>query len=96
MTTTVTINDTGTVDGTFTYSAARSGSVNSEAQFRVVINGNNGQTFNDTLSTFNDTGAVSHFVGGLPAGTYTVLVQGAVSEPIDIAACQLSAVGVES
>lgn len=96
MSTTVTINDTGTVDGTFTYSAARSGATNSETQFRVVINGNNGQTFNDTLSTFNDTGAVSHFVSGLPAGTYTVLVQAAVSQPINIAACQLSAVGVES
>lgn len=96
MSTTVTINNTGTVDGTFTYSASRSGGTNSETQFRVVINGNNGQTFNDTLSTFNDTGAVSHFVSGLPAGTYTVLVQAAASQPIDIAACQLSAVGVES
>lgn len=96
MSTTVTINDAGTVDGTFTYSAARSGGTNSEAQFRVVINGNNGQTFNDTLSTFNDTGAVSHSVNPLPAGTYTVLVQAAVSQPINIAACQLSAVGVES
>jgi hypothetical protein len=95
MSTTVTINDTGTVDGTFTYSAARSGAFNSESQFRVVINGNNGQTFNDTLSTFNDTGAVSHSVSGLPAGTYTVLVQAAVDQPINIAACQLSAVGVE-
>ena len=72
------------------------GPPNSESQFRVVINGNPGQTFNDTLSTFNDTGAVSHFVGALPAGTYTVLVQAAVTQPIDIAACQLSAVGVES
>ncbi len=96
MSTTVTINDTGTVDGTFTYSAARSGATNSEAQFRVVINGTPGQTFNDTLSTFNDTGAVSHSVSSLPAGTYTVLVEAAVTEPIDIAACQLSAVGVES
>jgi hypothetical protein len=96
MSTTVTINDTGTVDGTFTYSAARAGGTNSEAQFRVVINGNNGQTFNDTLSTFNDTGAVGHFVSGLPAGTYTVLVQAAVTQPINIAACQLSSVGVES
>lgn len=96
MSTTVTINDAGTVDGTFTYSAARSGATNSETQFRVVINGNNGQIFNDTLSTFNDTGAVSHFVQGLPAGTYTVLVQAAASQPINIAACQLSAVGVES
>lgn len=95
MSTTVTINDTGTIDGTFTYSAARSGTLNSETQFRVVINGNNGQIFNDTLSTFNDTGAVSHFVTGLPAGTYTVLVQAAASAPITIAACQLSAVGVE-
>jgi hypothetical protein len=95
MSTTVTINDTGTVDGTFTYSAARSGLLNSEAQFRVVINGNSGQTFNDTLSTFNDTGAVSHSVTGLPAGTYTVLVQASVDQPINIAACQLSAVGVE-
>lgn len=96
MTTTVTTNDIGTVDGTFTYSAARSGGTNAATQFRVVINGNNGQTFNDTLSTFNDTGAVSHFVTGLPAGTYTVLVQAAVTQPINIAACQLSAVGVES
>jgi len=96
MSTTVTINDTGTIDGTFTYSAARSGGTNSEVQFRVVINGNNGQTFNDTLSTFNDTGAVSHNVNALPAGTYTVLVQAAASQPITIAACQLSAVGVES
>ena len=96
MSTTVTINDVGVVDGTFTYSASRSGGVNSETQFRVVINGNNGQIFNDTLSTFNDTGAVSHSVPSLLAGTYTVLVQAAASEPIDIAACQLSAVGVES
>lgn len=96
MTTTVTINDTGTVDGTFTYSAARSGGTNSETQLRVVINGVNGQTFNDTLSTFNDTGVAAHSVSGLPAGTYTVLAQIAVSQPIDIAACQLSAVGVES
>lgn len=96
MSTTVTINDAGTVDGTFTYSAARSGATNSETQFRVVINGNNGQTFNDTLSTFNDTGAVSHFLTGLPAGTYTVLVEAAATQPITIAACQLSAVGVES
>ena len=96
MSTTVVINDTGVVDGTFTYSAARSGALNSETQLRVVINGNNGQIFNDTLSTFNDTGAVGHSVSGLPAGTYTVLVEAAVSEPILIAACQLSAVGVES
>lgn len=95
MSTTVTINDTGTVDGTFTYSALRAGEINANAQFRVVINGNNGQTFFDTLSTFNDTGAVGHSVSSLPAGTYTVLVQAAVDQPINIAACQLSAVGVE-
>ena len=96
MSTSVTINDVGTIDGTFTYSAARSGATNSEAQIRVVINGDNGQTFTDTLSTFNDTGAVSHYVAGLTAGTYTVIVEAAVSQPVDIAACQLSAVGVES
>lgn len=96
MSTTVTINDTGTVDGTFTYSALRSGGTNANAQFRVVINGINGATFLDTLSTFNDTGAVGHFVQGLPAGTYTVLVEAAVDQPIIITACQLSAVGVET
>lgn len=95
MSTTVTINDNGTVDGTFTYSALRAGGTNANAQFRVVINGINGETFLDTLSTFNDTGAVGHFVQGLPAGTYTVLVEAAVDQPITITACQLSAVGVE-
>lgn len=96
MTTTVTINDTGSIDGTLTYSALRAGGANSISQFRIVINGNNGTTFVDTLSTFNDTGAVSHFVSGLPAGTYTVLAQAAVDQPITVTACQLAAVGVET
>lgn len=95
LSTNVTINDTGTVDGTLIYSAARSGFTNSESQFRVVINGVNGLVFSDTLSTFNDTGGASFFVSGLPAGTYTVLAQCATSAPILIASCQLTAVGVE-
>lgn len=95
MTTTVTINDTGTVDGAFIYSAARSGGTNSDASFRIVINGTNGLTFMDTLSTFNDTGGASFFVSGLPAGTYSVVAQALVTQPITIASCQLTAVGVE-
>lgn len=95
MSTTVTLSDTGTIDGTLTYSALRSGGNNSTTQLRVVINGNSGQTFLDTLSTFNDTGAVSHSFGPLPAGTYTVLAEALVDEPITITACQLAAVGVE-
>ncbi len=95
LTTTVTINDTGTVDGNLIYSALRSGGTNSEAMFRVVINGTNGLVFNDTLSTFNDTGGASFFVESLPAGTYTVSAEASVSEPISITSCQLTAVGVE-
>lgn len=95
LSTTVTINDTGTVDGMLIYSASRSGFSNAETQFRVVINGTNGLTFSDTLSTFNDTGGASFFVSGLPAGTYTVLAQCATDNPINIASCQLTAVGVE-
>lgn len=96
MSTTVTINDTGTVDATFIYSAARSGAFNSEAQFRVTINGVNGLTFKDTLSTFNDTGGASFYVENLPAGTYSVSAQAAVDNAIVIASCQLTAVGVEN
>lgn len=95
MSNTVTLNDTGTIDAMFLYSAARSGFTNSEAQFRVVINGNNGQTFNDTFSTFNDTGGASHFVEGLAAGTYTITAQAAVSAGINIAACRLASVATE-
>lgn len=95
MSTTVSLSDTGTIDGTLTYSALRSGGVNSITDLRVVINGNNGQTFVDTLSTFNDTGAVSHSFGPLPAGTYTVLAEAQVDQPITITACQLAAVAVE-
>lgn len=96
MSTTVVLTDTGTVDGTFYYSALRSGATNAITQYRVVINGNNGQSYIDTLSTFNDTGAVAHFVAGLPAGTYTVLAQALTDQPITITSCQLTAVAVES
>jgi hypothetical protein len=95
LSTTVTISDTGTIDGTLIYSAARSGITNSETQFRVTIGGVNGLSFSDTLSTFNDTGGASFFRAGLPAGTYTVIAEAIVSEPILIASCQLTAVGVE-
>lgn len=96
LSTTVTINDTGVVDGMLIYSAARSGFANSEAQFRVVINGINGQVFADTFSTFNDTGGASFVVQNLPAGAYTVLAQCATNNPILIASAQLTAVGIES
>lgn len=96
LTTTVTINDTGTVDGTLIYSAARSGATNAAADFRIVINGTNGLAFSDTLSTFNDTGGASFFVENLAAGTYTVSAQAQTTQPITIASCQLTAVGVES
>ena len=95
LSTTVSLTDTGTVDGTLIYSAARSGGVNAETEFRVMINGLDGLSFNDTLSTFNDTGAASFFVEGLPAGTYTVTAQALTNQPILIASCQLTAVGVE-
>jgi hypothetical protein len=96
LSTTVTISDTGVIDGTLIYSAARSGAANAETEFRVVIGGVNGLSFSDTLSTFNDTGGASFFRTGLPAGTYTVLAEALTSEPILIASCQLTAVGVES
>lgn len=96
LTTTVTISATGSVDGTFYYSALRSGFANAVTEYRVVINGNNGQSYIDTLSTFNDTGAVAHFVSGLPPGTYTVTAQAQTDNPITITSCQLVAVGVES
>ena len=96
LTTTVTISDTGMVDGNLIYSASRSGGANASAQFRIVINGVNGLTFSYTLSTFNDTGGASFFVESLPAGTYTVLAQALTDQPITIASAQLTAVGVES
>jgi len=95
MSTTVTVTDTGTVDGTVNYSAARSGGTNAEAEFRVVIDGNNGFSFPDTLSTFNDNGSSAHSVSSLPAGTYTVTAQCQTTQPITIAAIVLTAVGVE-
>lgn len=96
MTTTVTLSDVGKIEALATYSALRSGGANSEAQFRCVINGDNGTTFFDTLSAFNDTGSVPHFVNSLPAGTYTVLFQAAVDNPITITAVQLKATAVEN
>jgi hypothetical protein len=96
MSTTISLTDTGSVDGTFYYSALRAGGANANVQFRVVINGNNGTAFLDTLSTFNDTGAVAHFVQNLPSGTYTVSVQALVDQPITITGCQLTTVGVEN
>ncbi len=92
----VTLTDTGTIDGIVNYSALRSGATNSESQFRVVINGDNGQTFFDTLSTFNDTGSAAHYVQGLPAGTYTVTAQAAVDNPITITSISLSATALEN
>ena len=95
MSTTVTLSSAGTVDGFLNYSALRSGATNSISQFRVVINGNNGQTFFDTLSTFNDTGSCAHFVESLPAGTYTVEGQALVDQPITITSVSLTATAVE-
>lgn len=95
MTTSVVLNDTGTVDGTVNYSALRSGGVNSVTEFRVVIQGNNGQSFFDTLSTFNDNGSAAHFVTSLPAGTYTVTAEAQVTEPITITSISLTATAVE-
>lgn len=96
MSTTVTISDTGTVDGIFYYSGNRAGATNSEAEFRVVIGGVNGATFFETLSTFNDNGVAAFYRESLPPGTYTVVAQAQVTQPIVIEACQLNAVGVES
>ena len=96
LSTTVTLSDTGTIDGILNYSALRAGGTNSEAQFRVVINGNNGTAYFDTLSTFNDNGSASHFVGSLPAGTYTVSAQAQVTQPITITVATLTATAVES
>lgn len=96
MSTTVTISDTGTVDGIFYYSGHRAGATNSEAEFRVVIGGVNGATFLETLSTFNDNGVAAFYREALPPGTYTVVAQAQVTQPIVIEACQLNAVGVES
>ena len=96
MTTTVSLTDTGDIDGVFYYSALRSGALNAVTEYRVVINGNNGQSYIDTLSTFNDTGAVAHNVSGLSPGTYTVTAQGLTDQPITITSCQLVAVAVET
>ena len=96
LSTTVTLSDAGTIDGILNYSALRSGGTNSEAQLRVVINGNNGIAYFDTLSTFNDNGSASHFVGSLPAGTYTVSAQAQVTQPITITVATLTATAVES
>lgn len=96
LTANVVLSSTGKIDGIFNYSAARSGGTNSSAQFRVVINGNNGQAFTDTLSTFNDNGSAAHFVGSLPAGSYTVTAQAAVTQPINIAVATVTATAVEN
>lgn len=95
MTTTVTLTDVGTIDAMVNYSALRSGAANAEAEFRVVINGDNGQVFPDTLSTFNDNGSAAHFVQSLPAGTYTISAQAQTTEPITITSISLTATGVE-
>jgi hypothetical protein len=94
MSVTVSLSDNGTIDGTVNYSAARSGGINAEAEFRVVINGNAGFSFPDTLSTFNDNGSSAHSLD-LPAGTYTVTAQCQTTQPINIAAIVLTAVAVE-
>lgn len=96
MSTTVSLSSSGTVEGVFYYSSSRSGASNADSDFRVVIGGNNGQTFSDTLSAFNDSGAAPHRVSGLPAGTYTVTAQCQTTQPITISSCQLTAVAVES
>ena len=95
MSTTVTLTDTGKIDGILNYSALRSGATNAICDFRVVINGDNGLSFTDTLSTFNDNGSCSHIVEGLPAGTYTVSGQCQVDQPIDITSVALAATAVE-
>lgn len=95
LTTTVNLQDVGTVNGSFSYSAVRSGGTNANAQFRVVIGGNNGTIYLDTLSTFSDVGTVNHFVESLPAGAYTVTVQAAVDNGITINAGQLEANAIE-
>lgn len=65
------------------------------AQFRVVIDSSNGDSFTDTLSTFNDNGSVEHFLENQAAGTYTVKVQAAVTQPISIATISLKATAAE-
>lgn len=95
LSTTVTLGQTGTVLGDLSYSAIRSGGVNAVAEFRVVVNSDNGDSYEDTLSTFNDTGVAKHSLGALAAGTYTVTVQCATSQPITINAGRLTALAVE-
>lgn len=95
MSTTVSLTDTGNVTASMNYSAQRSGGTNSESQWRCVINGDNGFSFSDTLSTFNDNGSCAHTVTGLAPGTYTVSGQCTVSEPITITAVSLTAVATE-
>lgn len=96
MSTTVSISSTGVVEGIFYYSCVRSTATNATASFRIVINGNNGQTFQDQISTFFDVGAVPHRVSNLPAGTYTVTTQCSTTAPITILECQLTAIAVEN
>lgn len=95
MTTNVVLTDTGKIKATATYSAVRAGGTNAVSEFRVVINGDNGLSFPETLSTFNDTGAISHSVTGLAAGTYSVSVEAQTTQPINIAAIQLDATATE-
>jgi len=95
LTTTVTLTKPGSVWGEATYSAARSGAANSVAQFRVVINADNGSDFPDTLSTFFDNGVADHFLQNQPAGTYTIKLQAQVSQPINIGAVAIKATATE-
>ena len=96
MTTTVTLSDIGTVDAIVNYSALRSAAANAVTQFRVSIQGNNGQAFFDTLSTFNDNGSAAHFVINLPAGTYVVTAEALTDNPITITSISLTASAVEN
>jgi hypothetical protein len=86
---TISLTRPGTLIGDLIYSAARSGAANANTQFRVVVNGDNGQAFNDTLSTFNDTGAATHFLENVPAGTYTISAQCLTDQPILISSAGL-------
>lgn len=90
----ITLASAGWVYGIATMTAVRSTGTNAVSQFRVQINGNNGTTMLDTLSTFNDTVVAQHRVL-LAAGTYTVIAQG-IGDTGATVSGNLYAVGIES
>jgi len=83
MSTTVTLTQPGEVEGDFIYGGQRTGTTNANVEFRINIEGVTGGNLQETLSTFNDTGAVSFFRENLPAGTYTVSAEALTSAPIN-------------